>query len=258
MISRIIALISIATIVIALALFSAGPGTRFGLWDYGVGLDLIRKLSLPVIIGAVLSAMAFIAALLRDRSQLVVSFLALVMGAVAAFIPLKMRSLAETHPFIHDITTDFDNPPQILAAADLPRNNPAAYVGAEQAPREAEGVTIAEAQRAAFPDIGPIMSVNSLENVRDAAREVIDEMGMEVLAEGPADQNTGGGWRIEAAFTSTWFGFVDDFVVRISPAAENQVIVDVRSKSRVGLSDLGANGARVRTFTEKLSDKLGE
>ena len=50
---------------------------------------------------------------------------------------------------------------------------------------------------------------------------------------------------------STWFGFKDDIVVRVRPEGAGSR-VDVRSMSRVGLSDLGANAARVRAFLARL------
>jgi len=70
-------------------------------------------------------------------------------------------------------------------------------------------------------------------------------MGWDVVARAPAEG------RIEAIDTSQWFGFHDDIVVRIRPAGSGSRI-DIRSKSRVGRSDLGANAHRIRTFTSKL------
>ena len=53
--------------------------------------------------------------------------------------------------------------------------------------------------------------------------------------------------RIEAVATTRWFGFKDDVVVRLTPAAGG-ARVDVRSKSRVGRSDVGANAKRIERF----------
>ena len=58
--------------------------------------------------------------------------------------------------------------------------------------------------------------------------------------------------RIEATATTFWFGFKDDVVVRIVPAPGGSR-VDVRSVSRVGVSDVGANAKRVRDFLQKLA-----
>jgi uncharacterized protein (DUF1499 family) len=61
--------------------------------------------------------------------------------------------------------------------------------------------------------------------------------------------------RLEATATSFWYGFTDDMVVRITEAAQG-TRVDVRSKSRVGRSDLGQNARRVRTVLAKLKAQL--
>jgi len=66
-------------------------------------------------------------------------------------------------------------------------------------------------------------------------------MGWEVVSEAPAEG------RLEATDTTLWFGFKDDVVVRVSPAAGGSRI-DVRSKSRVGRSDVGANARRIERF----------
>jgi uncharacterized protein (DUF1499 family) len=52
--------------------------------------------------------------------------------------------------------------------------------------------------------------------------------------------------------TTLLFGFKDDVVIRITPA-ENGSRVDVRSVSRVGHSDLGANATRIREFLRQLA-----
>jgi uncharacterized protein (DUF1499 family) len=58
--------------------------------------------------------------------------------------------------------------------------------------------------------------------------------------------------RLEATDTTRWFGFKDDVVVRVTPVAEG-ARVDVRSASRVGQSDLGANARRIRAFLAALA-----
>jgi uncharacterized protein (DUF1499 family) len=50
------------------------------------------------------------------------------------------------------------------------------------------------------------------------------------------------------------FGFRDDLVVRISAEEGKGTRVDVRSKSRVGMSDLGQNAKRIARFIELLGN----
>ena len=57
---------------------------------------------------------------------------------------------------------------------------------------------------------------------------------------------------LAASFTSGLFRFVDDVEFRIDVAGE---VVHVRSASRVGRSDLGANRQRVESLREFLRDR---
>ena len=70
-------------------------------------------------------------------------------------------------------------------------------------------------------------------------------MGWAIVAE-RADEG-----RIEATATTSWFGFKDDIVIRVAPHNGGSRI-DVRSKSRVGRSDVGANAARIRAYLAAL------
>jgi uncharacterized protein (DUF1499 family) len=57
--------------------------------------------------------------------------------------------------------------------------------------------------------------------------------------------------RFEAYEITSFFHFVDDVVVRVRASGSGSV-VDVRSKSRKGKGDLGANAARIRRFFAEL------
>lgn len=246
----IILIASVAAIALALAVAALGPGVRLGLWDYGAALGWLRTLTLPTLAAAGLAALAFLLALWKARGVALLALVATASAGAAAYAPIKMRELVRANPFIHDITTDFENPPAIIAAADRPRKNPPDYVGDETV-RDSD-MTVAEAQRAAFPDIAPLVVQDDLAAAREKAREAVRAMGMEILAEGPAGDSSGDGWRIEAVATSFWYGFKDDFIVRLTPLPEGNVRIDVRSKSRVGSSDLGANARRVRDFMKRM------
>ncbi|MND03152.1 hypothetical protein D3C83_228380 [compost metagenome] len=61
--------------------------------------------------------------------------------------------------------------------------------------------------------------------------------------------------RVEAIATTTLLRFKDDVVVRVRDAAGGSR-VDVRSKSRVGVGDLGTNARRIRRFLSALRADL--
>ncbi len=252
-----ITLASLAAFGCALAIAIAGPGARLGWWDYGTGFDIMRSVASPLdVFGAFklspiftiagLSALGGLAALImRPRGVGLFALFAAAAAAGAGMVPIKMREAALANPFIHDITTDFENPPAIITGAGEERANPPEYVGDEMV-RNSE-LTVAEAQREAFPDIAPMVVNAGLDETREIVRELLPSLKMEIVDETLTDE----GWHIEATYTSFWYGFIDDFVVRLTPQG-SMTRVDVRSKSRVGLSDLGANAARVRMFYEKL------
>jgi uncharacterized protein (DUF1499 family) len=59
--------------------------------------------------------------------------------------------------------------------------------------------------------------------------------------------------RLEATATSLFFRFKDDVVIRARPAPDGGSVVDMRSISRVGGSDVGMNAKRVREFLADLA-----
>ncbi len=162
---------------------------------------------------------------------------ALAAVVVTGAFPLAALLSGGGAPPIHDITTDTDDPPAFVAA--VPLNSPG---------RTDYDPAVAEQQRAAYPDIGPLMLPVPPADAFQRAVEAVREMSWELLAD-DADA-----LRIEATDRSFWFGFPDDVVVRVAPAGEAGSRVDVRSLSRVGVGDLGVNARRVRAFVAALTE----
>lgn len=232
------------------AVGAAGLGYRFDVWDLGTAFSILRSPAAHFAAagGAIASVIGALVALISGPRVLAIpALLAAAVGGLGVYAPLQMKSLAAANPFIHDVTTDFDEPPAIVAAAELERRNPPDYLG-DKSVREGDRPT-AELQREAFPDIQPALYEADPAVVFDAALAVARSYGWEVLA---SDVETG---TIEAAATSFWFGFVDDVIIRVR-ATETGTRVDVRSKSRVGGSDLGANAARVRAYLDRLDAEM--
>lgn len=61
---------------------------------------------------------------------------------------------------------------------------------------------------------------------------------------------------IEGVATTALLQFKDDFAIRIKQGRRNMTTVDMRSKSRTGASDLGANAARIRSYFKALKSKF--
>ena len=203
----------------AALLVLSGLGVRTGLWSYGIGIRLFAAV-IFVGLGAVLmSIISFAVPRLRGRSV----WISLLVGIAAAAVPLYFLLQARSVPPIHDITTDTDKPPQFVA-------NPSDY-----------DPQVAEIQKRAYPHVRPLELAVPPAAAFARALSAAREMGWEVVAAAEKDG------RIEAVATTRWFGFKDDVVVRLTPAAGGTRI-DVRSKSRVGRSDVGANARRIERF----------
>jgi uncharacterized protein (DUF1499 family) len=160
------------------------------------------------------------------------------LGLLVVFAVLASRSGGV--PAIHDITTNPDDPPQFVAAAQAADNQGRSLAYPHGRPDSAA------LQKEAYPDLEPIGVDLSVGNALQRARMTAEDLGWEVVE---VDEAAG---RLEATSTSRIFRFVDDIVVRIRPSQSGS-IVDVRSTSRVGESDLGANAARIRAFREHLT-----
>ncbi len=160
--------------------------------------------------------------------------------AVLAGVGFAAGSAAGLPP-INDITTNPDDPPQFAALLHEGPN--------EGRDMSYPGEAFASQQRAAYPDLAPIAVAGAPEEIFDRVEALIATFGWKVAA---ADPSTG---TIEATDTSRIFRFVDDIVIRIRPQPSG-AIVDMRSKSREGRGDLGANAARIRRLSEALARSL--
>ena len=234
-------LIAVAVAAAAfLMLLASGPGTRIGLWPWQTGLALLKWAAYTGfasgaagLVLLVLHAMPRWRALGNGVPLLV---LALSIGAFGP--PLYFLAEAKRVPPIHDITTNVERPPQFVALLPERRKSPngAAYGGAD----------VAAQQKKAYADILPKVVPGQPADAFARSVEVARAMGWRIVE---ADGIEG---RIEATATTTWFGFQDDIVIRIVPSAQGSLI-DVRSASRVGRSDIGTNAKRIREFLARLT-----
>ncbi|MFO1398434.1 MAG: DUF1499 domain-containing protein [Burkholderiales bacterium] len=234
MTARVLLVLALASV---LAVAISGFGARFGLWDFRLGFGILRGSAYAGIAVAVLALLALLVPRVRNgRAPALVA--ALVLAAGAAALPLFWQQTARAVPPINDITTDPDDPPPLVALLPLRAN---ARVGARY-----PGAETARLQREGYPDLRPFTTPRAPREAFAAALAAARGMGWQIIA---ADEGAG---RIEATATTPWFGFVDDVVVRVRPEGSGSRI-DVRSLSRVGRSDLGANAKRIRAYLAALA-----
>lgn len=234
--SRIPVLLAILALILLIA---SGPGSRFGWWEFRTGFSMMRW-TVYLGLGASVLALLFLIIPRTRRGNAGALALGLVLGLAASALPLYGLSQAKSLPMIHDISTDTQRPPEFVAVLPLRANaaNPAEYGGPEIAAKQAEAYPDIRTQHL---DAAPADAFNKVE-------QVARDMGWEIVA---ADAAAG---RLEATDTTFWYGFKDDIVVRIEPEAAGSRI-DVRSVSRVGLSDVGKNAKRIRAFIKALGSQ---
>lgn len=169
----------------------------------------------------------------RSRALIGAVVGALILGVVAA-----TAGPSAGLPPINDITTDPADPPQFAALLEAGPN--------AQRDMAYPGEKFAAQQRVGYPDLAPIELSRPPTEVLGEAERAMRELGWQIARVDPARGTA------EATDTSRIFRFVDDIVVRVRPAAGGSR-VDVRSKSREGRGDLGANAARIRALRDALT-----
>ena len=176
----------------------------------------------------------------QGRAGDVVAFsliLAMVPLVGAALFLLKTGQI----PPIHDVSTDTVNPPSFVLAKEARHSSHNALV---------YGSKNAELQRQAYPSVETLFLSRKSSEVLVIAEKAIVKLGWKIHG---VDRRTN---IIEAYTETAVLKFVDDIVIRIEPVSANESRLDIRSASRVGVSDLGANAARIQLFFEVFSRQL--
>jgi hypothetical protein len=224
-------------------------GSGWGLWDWKAGLGGI-KWSFFLGLGAMLIGIINIWRVKRKglpwRPLL---WLGTLTGAAYSIWIISLLIKAFGVPAIHDISTDLADPPQFAVLAeradnfdDIPGADDKSMSGLNPQQRWAT------LHQKAYGDIRTVRINMPMDQVIAKASRLAKDRGWEIAADMPAEG------RLEATATTAMFRFKDDIVLRVRPA-ENRTssIVDMRSVSRVGQSDIGVNAERVREFLADLS-----
>ena len=221
----------------ALAAVLAGLGYRWGWWGLAAGLTTIKVSGFASVAVFLLATVGCVIAFLTQTKATAAIF---AMGAVLSLPTLVptayLSARVKTLPHIHDVSTDTDNPPPFVAVLPLRKGakNPSTY-----------DPKTAALQHSGYPDVRPLMLSLPPPQAFALALRTANAMGWDVVAAVPDTL------RIEATATTLLFGFKDDIVIRVA-AMDTGSRVDVRSLSRIGGSDFGANAGRIQSFSKKL------
>lgn len=210
-----------------------GPLYRLHILELSTALQIV--IPAVLVLGVVALLLSLVGLASSARKGMAVA--GVILGLIAAGLPAKSIYTAKHSP-IHDVSTDTGNPPQFVAAMPL-------RVAAEAVNSTDYDARTAQLQKETYPDIGPLHLALPPAQALGRALAAARGMGWEIVASDPAQG------RIEATATTFWFGFKDDVVVRVEAEGTGSR-VDVRSLSRIGRSDVGANAQRIRAYFEKV------
>lgn len=226
-------------------------GAGLGIWSFLVGFAALPIAALLAAIGALMAIIGMVRSRRRgerpNRSSVAALVIAVLFIAFLGSQLLKARGV----PAIHDAATDLADLPQfrtLTVRADNLKNIP--DQGRPELARLDPESRWKAIHRQAYGDLRTLrLSVSPAEALRKSEALILDR-GWTIAK---IDPQAG---TIEATATTLLFRFKDDVVVRVRPDPTNpgSSLVDMRSISRIGGGDIGANAARVREFLKDLSE----
>jgi uncharacterized protein (DUF1499 family) len=245
----------VLSLLVPLYFLFAALGTKFGLLDWTVGFGAMTyQWGSRILMGV--GAFALIAVLLAlfvpPRRGIVTALMALIIPAAGIGYGMYVRNAAADIPPIHDISTDLIDPPAfsegvVEARAAVTRANDLDLLNK----RTGDGRAFTELQSEAYPDIAAVATGLDPTRAFDIALALAREQNWRIGRVAPE------AGVIEATAETFWFGFIDDIAIRVRPDGTGARI-DMRSVSRVGRSDIGANAARMRPYLQELRRRIEE
>lgn len=228
-----------AAIIAALAVL----GYRFGIMNHQIALIVLvggAAIGMMAVLSGIVSILGIITAVDTKVSGLFLALAGLLVGlAVVTPVFLSIQAGYDV-PRIHDITTDLQDPPKFSAIGNL-------RTAAHNRLDRKSPANLAKLQQAGYPGLGPLQIDKDATQVFEEAVALARSRGWEIV-DISAENGT-----IEATDTTRFMGFKDDVVIRVSEK-EHKTIVDMRSVSRVGISDMGTNAARIKAFLNDLNN----
>ena len=236
----------VLSIAAVAAAFVAAVGSGSGAWDFRTGFTILRWAFFTAIGAGLLAIFSWVRSRRAGRSGVVNAMSLLISLMFVAYLG-NLIVTARSVPAIHDISTDLEDVPEFRALQvrednlenipDLGRPGLAAMKPEER---------WKAVHREAYRDIRPIRVNWSVAETIQKARVVAEKRGWQIAHFDPQRGV------LEATATSLFFRFKDDVVVRAREAPEGGTLVDMRSISRVGASDVGVNAKRIREFLTDL------
>ncbi len=243
----------IAALLLPVYFLVAALGTKFGVFDWRLGFGQLTFVWGPRLVLAV-AALALLGLLIAfftpPRRGVISALIAVLIPALGLGYAFYVRQQAAAVPPIHDISTDLAEPPGFSLAVVEAREAVPDGNGLDLLTKRAgDDRLYSDLQREAYPDITHVSTGLAPGRAFEIALALAREQAWQV------NRDDAGAGDIEATAESFWYGFVDDIAIRVRPDGSGARI-DMRSVSRVGRSDLGANAARMRPYLQELRARL--
>jgi uncharacterized protein (DUF1499 family) len=239
--------LSLGAVVVSLI---AAIGSGQGWWHFRDAFLILRLAFFAAAAAVLLSIGAMVIARRSGLGSLaMINVVALVVAlAFLLYLGNQYRTVRSV-PAIHDVTTNLDDVPKfyrLVVRSDnrdfVPTADPA-IAGLSRMEPEDRWKAI-HAQH--YGDLRTIRMPGTVADAIQKAEQLARDKGWEIVT---ADPRMG---ILEAVDTSTFFRFKDNVLIRARPAPGGGSLVDMRSISRVGVSDVGVNAKRVRSFLADL------
>jgi uncharacterized protein (DUF1499 family) len=166
--------------------------------------------------------------------------LALLLLAYPGYLAVQAVRL----PVLADVSTDIDDPPPFARS----RKALAARGGLTPEPISSE---LRHEQKQAYPNVQPIMLDLDVDEAYKDVLKVVNARHWQIVDQVPPGARSGGVGHVDAIARGLILGLRDDVTIRIRPLA-GQTRVDIRSVSRIGRHDFGANANRIEQFATAL------
>jgi hypothetical protein len=231
------------------AALAAAIGSGAEIWSFRIGLGILRYAFFAAIAGGAMAILAIVIARRGRTGSTRLSLVALAIAAAFSGYLLSQVATARQVPQIHDATTDLVDVPQFETLKvrrdnleKIPDNGRPELAALDP---ESRWKTI---HRESYGDLRGLRLPRTVADATERAEALVRARGWRIAR---LDRQAG---VIEATATTFFFRFKDDVVIRIrpDPARPGGSIVDMRSISRVGVSDLGVNAERIRSFLADL------
>ena len=162
--------------------------------------------------------------------------------------PLCLIPIARQLPMINDVSTDLSRPPPFRQIKTLRAATPGTN-GTDYNP------AFAAKQRATYNDLQPLQTRRDPAEMMELVAQALRRLKMKIVSQVDPEGGRGAVGYIEAVDRTLVFGFYDDVVVRVTDIGRD-TLVDVRSASRFGLHDFGANAKRVKNVLRTIVERI--